>query len=335
MRKILWLFCIPLLTSCYLSLIPYALEQGFKQGALLLRAEPLEELIQDPKTPPVLKKKFQLTLKVVQFAKNELGMKIGKHYQKFIDLKRGWIVQIVTAAKKDSLTPYLFEYPMLGKLPYKGFFDEADAIQLENQLKSEGWDTYRRRVPAFSSVGFLPDPLLNSMIQNEMDLVITLLHELTHTTIYLPSSADYNEALASWIGFEGAKLFLQRHPEAFINPAKALEDIKVEEMRIQALSDWVPNTLKKVNLIYSDSSKNLEMRRQDVFELVSLSIKENALLNRVMSSNVNDWNNARLLGLSTYYTLVPRIDALSKKQNLGPLELLKRAKELEKEIVNF
>lgn len=65
-------------------------------------------------------------------------------------------------------------------------------------------DTYRRPVEAFSTTGWLPDPILSTMFSKADRFIELIFHELTHSTFYFESELDFNEAFASWMGYRGA-----------------------------------------------------------------------------------------------------------------------------------
>jgi predicted aminopeptidase len=64
---------------------------------------------------------------------------------------------------------------------------------------------------AYSTLGYFPDPVLSTMLDYpDEHLVALILHELTHGTIYLPGGADFNEGLASFVGWQGALEFARQ-----------------------------------------------------------------------------------------------------------------------------
>ncbi|MBT8229706.1 MAG: aminopeptidase, partial [Bacteroidia bacterium] len=92
---------------------------------------------------------------------------------------------------------------------YKGYFDLQKAIDLRDELDEQGFDTYIREVSAWSTLGWFKDPILSEMLKEESgDLANTIIHELTHATIFVKDSITFNENLASFIGDKGAEQFL-------------------------------------------------------------------------------------------------------------------------------
>ncbi|MCK5799499.1 MAG: aminopeptidase, partial [Deltaproteobacteria bacterium] len=112
---------------------------------------------------------------------------------------------------KDALKPHRWQFPIVGKVPYLGFFEEAQGRQQKRILEEKNLDTYLRPVSAYSSLGFFADPIYSPMLGEKPDrLVEIVIHESTHTTIFLRNEVDFNESLAVFVGQQGTLNFLAR-----------------------------------------------------------------------------------------------------------------------------
>ena len=95
-------------------------------------------------------------------------------------------------------------------MEYKGFFDSTKAVDEANRLIEEGFDATVGEVEAWSTLGFFNDPILSNMLDREDGMLARLIiHELTHSTIFVASNSELNENLATFIGNEGAYLYLE------------------------------------------------------------------------------------------------------------------------------
>ena len=112
------------------------------------------------------------------------------------------------AAPRDSLKPYTWWFPIVGYVPYRGYFDESDATAEAAALEAQGLDTMVRPAVAFSSLGFFDDPVLSNLLMlDRVELAGVLIHELFHRTYYMPSNAMFNESAADYVGSAGAVAF--------------------------------------------------------------------------------------------------------------------------------
>jgi predicted aminopeptidase len=118
---------------------------------------------------------------------------------------------VVSASAKDSFARHEWWFPIVGSVPYKGFFNPADARKERAKLEKKGLDVYVRGVDAFSTLGWFSDPLYSYMkdypAHRLADLII---HESLHATVYLKSHAQFNEELAEFVGSEGARLYIEK-----------------------------------------------------------------------------------------------------------------------------
>src|SRR5262249_41115176 len=103
---------------------------------------------------------------------------------------------------------YTWWFPIVGRVPYRAYFDESDARQLADELEDDGYDTWVRPAIAFSTLGWFDDPLLSHLLSHDGGLLAdVLIHELLHNTIYLPSQVAFNESFATFVGGRGSIAF--------------------------------------------------------------------------------------------------------------------------------
>jgi predicted aminopeptidase len=213
LKKIAWgvLMILFLLAIWYHELLVYGIHQGMGQATILWNAQPITEVLKDENVADSIKNKLRLIQEIKRFAEDSLGINPTDNYTTFYDQKGKPLLWVVTACPPYELKPYEWTFGFLGKFSYKGHFDMQKALSDSTELAKQGYDTDIGEVRAWSTLGWFKDPVLSSMLKaSEGDLANLIIHELTHSTLYVKDDVDFNENLASFIGDKGALLFLER-----------------------------------------------------------------------------------------------------------------------------
>jgi predicted aminopeptidase len=198
-----------ILLIVYWELVVYGIRQGKGQLNIVWNARPVEEVMKDPAFPDSLKAKLVLIEQVRKYAIDSLGLKDTKNYKTLYDQRGEEIMWVVTACEPFRFKAKEWDFPILGSVPYKGFFTKDRAITLRDELDKEGWDTSIRNPGGWSTLGWFTDPILSKMLERgEGDLANLIIHEMVHATIFVKDSIDFNENLATFIGDRGAEQFL-------------------------------------------------------------------------------------------------------------------------------
>ena len=188
----------------------YILRAGWEEAKILSRREKIEDVIADSATPEALRSRLRLVMAARRYAVDSLGLTAGESFTTFAQLDRDTLVLVLSAAYRDRLEPYRWWFPIVGRLPYKGFFRPADALRARNDFEARGFDTYVRPASAFSTLGWFNDPLLSTTVRGDTTfLANTVIHELSHNTLFVSGNAEFSESFASFIGARGAEAFFQ------------------------------------------------------------------------------------------------------------------------------
>lgn len=205
----------------------YVLRSAYEESRILLSRQSIERLLERPELDPETRAKLELVLEVRRFAADELGLEVGDAYASFSIVPPGALLQVVSAAEQTRLEPYVWWFPVVGSVDYKGYFDLDDALAEAARLEKDGYDTYVRPSVAFSTLGWFDDPVLSSWLAaGPVRLTELLLHELLHRTWYVSGETAFNESLATFVGHVGAIEFFR---------ARDGEDAETTR---QAIADW-------------------------------------------------------------------------------------------------
>lgn len=205
LRLLVLLAGVLLLSGCSPG---YVIQAGWEEAKLLHAARPVDEAIRDTTTAPGLRNKLRLVLDARDFAERSLGLEPGDAFTSYAALDRDTLLLVVSAAPPFRLAWKTWWFPIVGSVPYKGFFDFGKARSTAESLRRQGYDVYVRPAAAFSTLGWLPDPILSTTLEaDSVALVETVVHEITHSTWFPAGHADFNESFATFAGHAGAIAF--------------------------------------------------------------------------------------------------------------------------------
>ncbi|MHB1312776.1 MAG: aminopeptidase [Gemmatimonadaceae bacterium] len=188
----------------------YLVRAGWEEGKILRGRRDIARMVRDSSVSPVTRGKLQLVLAARAYAADSLGLPAKKSFTQFTQLETDTLVLVLSGAARDTLAPVTWWFPIVGRVPYKGFFDVREGQREEQRLRDAGYDAYLRPSPAFSTLGWFDDPLLSTTLSSDSsDIANTVVHELTHNRFYAPGGAIFNESFANFVGARGAAAFFR------------------------------------------------------------------------------------------------------------------------------
>ena len=298
-------------TACYLS------RGAWEEAKILSRRQPISEIVADPRTPSEVREKLRLVLAARAYAKDSIKLRTKDSFTTYSRLDHDTLVLVVSAAYRDTLKPYTWWFPIVGTVPYKGYFDFKAAKRDAGNLFNEGFDVYVRPSDAFSTLGFFNDPLLNTTLKGDsLGLANTVIHELTHNTFYASGQAAFNESFAMFVGARGAAAFFRsRGQEA----AAAKVDAEWEDDKL--LARFWARVIKSLDSAYRAHPESKEARiaaRDTVYldtraALVNEIAPQLKTINPLYAQRVQ-LNNAALLARRVYASDLDVFDRVYEKE---------------------
>ena len=299
------------------------------QWEIIRKSKPSQPIIVDPETDPALRKQLVAVEKIRAFARDYLTLPGDESYGRYADLGRPHVVWVLYAAPEFSLEPKTWWYPTLGKLDYRGYFREEDSQELAAKLRGEGYDVQVGGTDAYSTLGWLHDPVLNTFVNSaDVDLAELIFHELTHRRLFRNGDTTFNESLANAVAEEGVRRWL-RH-EGRITDLKKYEGRLVRRAQFY---DKIDQTREELRALYASGLPPEEMRRKKTALFHELRERFRELRRRWGGRGLEGWlkedlNNAHLVALVTYQHHVPAFHRLLADCG-GDLDLFfERAKDL-------
>ena len=144
-----------LLTACSPG---YVLRAGWEEAKILTARRPIHEIVHDTTASAELRGKLRLVQHAREYSERTLELVPGDAFTSYVELERDTLLMVVNAAHEFELRWKTWWFPIVGRLPYKGYFDFEKARREAEKLHEQGYDTWVRPSSAFSTLGWFPDP---------------------------------------------------------------------------------------------------------------------------------------------------------------------------------
>lgn len=295
----------------------YVIKAGIAEARILRARRPIPEVLADSATDAATRGKLAYILEARRFAADVLGFDVGDAYTMYTRLDRDTLALVVSAAEKDRLVPRTWWFPIVGRMPYKGYFDDDDARKAQAELEEEGYDTYLRPTSAFSTLGWFNDPVLSTFLYaDEVEVVETVLHELSHRYLFVPGQVGFNESFATFVGRVAAIEFFCTRDGSGPDSVKCAR-AQARWRDYQRFSVFVDGLVLELEAIYGDGalSRDDKLRlREGVFQ-AALARFDRDVAPTFESFGFGGFrdtplNNATLLARIRYYHRLPDFQAL-------------------------
>jgi predicted aminopeptidase len=289
--------------------VRYITRAGFEETRILQAREPIAELVADRTLDPAVRHSLRLVLQSRDYAAR-LGLAAKETYTTYADVGRDTLLLVLQAAPKDCICPYTWKYPIVGRIPYKGFFDLDAARRANDRLAAQGYDTYLRPSAAFSTLGWFNDPLLSTALtRDSVELAATVFHEIAHNTLYVGSATPFNESFAQFVGYRSAESFFASRADT-ANARQAADRLHDE----MVLGEFYAGLVARLDSLYATKpdSAALDAGRAEAGAWARAQLEgpvgarlRSYRLGRLPERPVN---NARLIGATIYRTRLDLFD---------------------------
>lgn len=223
------------------------------QARILWERRDVDEVLADAATPDSIRQRLRLIDEVRRFARDRIGLDgTSSSYTVYYDTGGEPVAWNVSASPPDRFDAYLWRFPVVGALPYKGYFQRERALAERDRLLAEGFDAVARGVSAYSLLGYLADPILSTMMDDPEDRLVDLvLHELTHATVYVEDHTDYNESLASFVGRAGSLQFLA---ERYGADSEEVASVRRRRADLAAFNEFLHGVTSRLDSLYTSGA---------------------------------------------------------------------------------
>lgn len=275
------------------------------QSEILWKREKISVLL-DSTIDDKLKAKFSLINKARKYAASDLFLNPDGGFEYYSNLDREEVGWHVTASYPLKFESYTWWFPIVGSVPYKGFFDVQKAKEEEEYLTQKGLDTRIRITSGYSTLGWFSDPLLSPQLRLREDELISLVfHEMAHSTLYFNGDSDFNESYASFVEDMGTQKYyetmqtdesreiLRKRNQSKKEKKIVFGIVKEVGEKLKAMYDTEISDVEKFRRkgIYVEEFRNQILEKSLDFEVINMKNFKNAKINNETFLGVLRYNS--------------------------------------------
>ena len=278
---------------------------------VVLRAKAIDRVLASGDVDPEIARQLSLVGEIRHFARIELGLDVGKRYTKYRDLGRDVVVWNVVAAPELSVVPRTWCFPVAGCVSYRGYFKRDRAEHFADVMRNQGLDVSLGGATAYSTLGWLRDPVLNTFLGgSDAQLAGLLFHELAHATLYAAGDTAFNESFATVVEEVGVRQWLDArgHEDAWRAFAARADAERSVTTRLDALR-------RELEALYASNATEDEKRRGKTATLerfqteLGRAIEDTPSMEPWRGWTTREINNADLASVGVYWQWVDGLAA--------------------------
>jgi predicted aminopeptidase len=282
--------------------VRYVAQATAGEYQILHEARSISKVVADPGAPERIRRLLGAVRTIKAYGQAH-GLKPTRNYARYADLHRPAAVWVVQACAPLAFQVKRWRFPLVGTIPYLGFFDPAAARRFARSVADrEELDVDVRTAGAFSTLGWFQDPVLSTMIPDGDgalgDLANVILHESVHATLYVNDQSSFNESLASFVADRLTRPWLE---EVLGRDAPEVKAWVAGEARYRGRVARLHRAYDDLDAVYKSARSDAEKRAEKA-RILDATRRELGIRGTL--------NNATLSGYRTYDTGTEAFDRL-------------------------
>lgn len=255
----------------------------------------VSEVVADGKTSKSVVEKLKYVDELLLYAAS-IDLNVRSAYKHYVEIEEDESVSyILQACKPYEFKPETWWFPIVGSVPYLGFFENSERAQKAKELTSAGMDIYLSEASAFSSLGWFEDPIYNSMLAYDTEVLTNIIfHELVHRTLWVADHVDFNEQLATYV----ADVMTHRYLKSK-NLLPYLQSFQEKRRDRAQFAKWLESLKAELTLLYENPSvTDIKSQKQEILNKYETVLRPK--FERVDLVGDEPWNNAKILAYTMY-----------------------------------
>ena len=302
--KFLVLIAILQTTAC--ADLSYYLHSVKGQLSIMQKTRDIDVVLKNESIQNKLREQLLLVGKIRQFAFQQLQLPVSDSYTQYADLDRRYVLRNLFASAEFSISLQRWCYPIVGCAGYRGYFDDELLEKYKLELEQQGKDVYVANIPAYSTLGWFDDPVLNTFIYwPEYRLAGLIFHELAHQRLYIDGDSQFNESFATAVQQTAVEKWLQDSHQF-----ERLRRYKLYLINRQSVVELIEAGRRQLKQLYVKQLDDAQKRQQKQQMLAQIKLDYQQLTSGFDVPDgfkywfQGDLNNAKLASVSTYHANV-------------------------------
>ncbi|HJX34034.1 MAG TPA: aminopeptidase, partial [Desulfatiglandales bacterium] len=203
-----------------------------------------------------------------------------------------------------------------------------------DRLGRDGLDVSIGTAEAYSTLGWFKDPVTADLLKKStVELTEIILHEMTHTTLYVNGQSEFNENLANLVGKAGVISFM-RKTYGDTHPFTIEAEDNLADQRL--FCSFLTSLFERLESLYNSDIAYEEKlaEREKIFEeslKIFADIQSGFKTDRYKGFGESGLNNAYLMSIGLYNRHFQLFEEIMMKDGNSIKEMLDHLKKMSNE----